>query len=156
MDKKDKRILELLQKDGRLSTAEIAEKVNLSASPCARRIKRLETDKIIVGYQAKVSRQIVGLGMTIFVHVNLRSHQETDLEYFEQTILALNQVINGHVVSGQYDYLLEVVCADLIAYESFMRQLRVIPTVKDINSNFTIRTFKEQTALPIPSEVQVG
>ncbi len=156
MDKTDKRILELLQKDGRLSTAEIAEKVNLSASPCARRIKRLETDKIIVGYQAKVSRQIVGLGMTIFVHVNLRSHQETDLEYFEQTILALNQVINGHVVSGQYDYLLEVVCADLIAYESFMRQLRVIPTVKDINSNFTIRTFKEQTALPIPSEVQVG
>lgn len=151
MDKIDKRILELLQKDGRLTTAQIAEHVNLSPSPCARRIKRLETDKLIVGYQAKVSRHSVGLGMTIFVHVNLNSHQEADLEHFEQIIIGLKQVINGHVVSGQYDYLLEVVCADLIAYESFMRQLRVIPMVKDINSNFTIRTFKEQTALPIPN-----
>ncbi|MEH6443785.1 MAG: Lrp/AsnC family transcriptional regulator [Oceanospirillaceae bacterium] len=149
MDKTDRRILELLQKDGRLTTAQIAESVNLSPSPCARRIKRLENERIIVGYQAKVSRHSVNLGMTIFVHVNLNSHQEADLEHFERIISGLQQVINGHVVSGQYDYLLEVVCTDLIAYESFMRQLRMIPMVKDINSNFTIRTFKEQTALPI-------
>lgn len=149
MDKTDKHILELLQKDGRLTTAEIAERVNLSPSPCARRIKRLEQEKIIVGYQAKVSRQSVDLGMTVFVHVNLNSHQERDLEHFEQIISTVPQVINGHVVSGQHDYLLEVVCSDLIAYESFMRQLRIIPMVKDINSNFAIRTFKEQTALPI-------
>jgi Lrp/AsnC family leucine-responsive transcriptional regulator len=151
MDKVDKRILDLLQKDGRLTTAEVATSVNLSPSPCARRIKRLETEQIIIGYQAKVSRHSVNLGMTIFVHVNLNSHQETDLEHFEHIIQQVPQVINGHVVSGQYDYLLEVVCADLIAYEAFMRQLRIIPMVKDINSNFTIRTFKEQTALPISS-----
>lgn len=149
MDKIDKRILELLQRDGRLNTADIAEAVNLSPSPCARRIKRLENEKVIVGYQAKISRYSVNLGMTVFVHVNLNSHQEADLAQFEQSILQLDQVINGHVVSGQYDYLLEVVCTDLIAYEQFMRQLRVLPMVKDINSNFTIRTFKEQTALPI-------
>ncbi len=149
MDKTDRKILELLQKDGRLNTADIADKVNLSASPCARRIKRLEQDKIIVGYQAKISRHSVNLGMTAFVHVNLNSHQERDLNHFENTINTLTQVINGHVVSGQYDYLLEVVCSDLVAYEAIMRQLRVIPMVKDINSNFTIRTFKEQTALPI-------
>ncbi|NRA21003.1 MAG: Lrp/AsnC family transcriptional regulator [Oceanospirillaceae bacterium] len=149
MDNLDKRILELLQKEGRLTTAEIAENINLSASPCARRIKRLEKDKIIVGYQAKVSRARVNLGMTVFVHVNLNSHQERDLEHFEQIINTVPQVINGHVVSGQYDYLLEVVCSDLIAYESFMRKIRTIPMVKDINSNFAIRTFKEQTALPI-------
>ncbi|EPJ45323.1 MAG: transcriptional regulator [Osedax symbiont Rs1] len=149
MDRIDRSILERLQKNGRLSTAEIADSVNLSPSPCARRIKRLEQDKIIIGYQAKISRHSVNLGMTVFVHVNLNSHQETDLEFFEKIITGLPQVINGHVVSGQYDYLLEVVCSDLIAYESFMRQLRIIPMVKDINSNFTIRTFKEQTALPI-------
>ena len=102
-----------------------------------------------MGYQAKESRQSVDLGMTVFVHVNLNSHQERDLEHFEQIISTVPQVINGHVVSGQHDYLLEVVCSDLIAYESFMRQLRIIPMVKDINSNFAIRTFKEQTALPI-------
>ncbi len=149
MDRIDRSILERLQKNGRLSTAEIADSVNLSPSPCARRIKRLEQDKIIIGYQAKISRNSVNLGMTVFVHVNLNSHQETDLEYFEKIITGLPQVINGHVVSGQYDYLLEVVCSNLIAYEGFMRQLRIIPMVKDINSNFTIRTFKEQTALPI-------
>jgi len=149
MDRIDRRILELLQIDGRLSTAEIADQVNLSPSPCARRIKKLEQDKIIIGYQAKVSRLSVSLGMTVFVHVNLNSHQEADLAHFEQIINGIKHVINGHVVSGQYDYLLEVVCADLIAYESFMRQLRIMPMVKDINSNFTIRTFKEQTALPI-------
>ncbi len=151
MDRIDRSILERLQKNGRLSTAEIADSVNLSPSPCARRIKRLEQDKIIIGYQAKISRNSVNLGMTVFVHVNLNSHQETDLEYFEKIITGLPQVINGHVVSGQYDYLLEVVCSNLIAYEGFMRQLRIIPMVKDINSNFTIRTFKEQTALPISS-----
>ena len=149
MDRIDRQILERLQKNGRLSTAEIAESVNLSPSPCARRIKRLEQAEIIIGYQAKVSRHSVNLGMTVFVHVNLNSHQEADLEHFELIIQNLSSVINGHVVSGQYDYLLEVVCTDLIAYEAFMRQLRVIPMVKDINSNFTIRTFKEQTALPI-------
>jgi Lrp/AsnC family leucine-responsive transcriptional regulator len=149
MDRIDRKILERLQKKGRLSTAEIAESVNLSPSPCARRIKRLEQDNIIIGYQAKVSRHSVNLGMTVFVHVNLNRHQESDLAHFELIINDLASVINGHAVAGQYDYLLEVVCTDLIAYEAFMRQLRVIPMVKDINSNFTIRTFKEQTALPI-------
>lgn len=149
MDNLDRKILEILQKDGRLSTAEVAASVNLSPSPCARRIKKLETDHVITGYQAKVSRHSVNLGMTIFVHVNLNSHQESDLEHFEKIIQQVPQVINGHVLSGQYDYLLEVVCSDLIAYEAFMRQIRIIPMVKDINSNFTIRTFKEQTALPI-------
>jgi len=149
MDKIDQRILELLQKDGRLSTAEIADAVNLSPSPCARRIKRLEQEQVIIGYQARISRYSVNLGMTVFVHVNLNSHQATELDQFEQQISIMEQVINGHVVSGQYDYLLEVVCADLIAYEAFMHQLRTIPMVKDINSNFAIRTFKEQTALPI-------
>jgi len=149
MDSTDRRILELLQTDGRLTTAEIADHINLSASPCARRIKRMEKDKIIVGYQAKVSRQSVNLNMSVFVHVNLNSHQEKELEAFEREITYIDQVINGHVVSGQYDYLLEVVCKDLVAYENFMRLLRAIPMVKDINSNFAIRTFKEQSALPI-------
>ncbi|MGB1238322.1 MAG: Lrp/AsnC family transcriptional regulator [Pseudomonadales bacterium] len=149
MDKTDRRILELLQGDGRLTTAQIAEHVNLSPSPCARRIKQLEQAGILLGYQAKISRFKVNLGMTVFVHVNLNSHQESDLESFEASIEQLGSVINGHVVSGQYDYLLEVVCRDLVAYEGFMRELRVLPMVKDINSNFTIRTFKERAALPI-------
>jgi len=149
LDNIDKRILELLQKDGRLTTAQISEQISLSASPCARRIKRLEKDNIIVGYQAKISRQAVNLNMSVFVHVNLNNHQEKELAAFEREITDIDQVINGHVVSGQYDYLLEVVCRDLIAYEKFMRLLRAIPMVKDINSNFAIRTFKEQSALPI-------
>jgi Lrp/AsnC family leucine-responsive transcriptional regulator len=149
MDIIDKQILTILQTNGRLSTADIAERVHLSPSPCARRIKRLEQEGYISSYHAKLDRLKINLGMTAFVQVNLTCHQESDLEKFEHTLSTIDNIINGHVVSGQYDYLLEVACKDLIDYERFMRRLRVLPMVKDITTNFTIRSFKIQTPLPV-------
>ncbi|WP_159653145.1 Lrp/AsnC family transcriptional regulator [Vibrio atypicus] len=149
MDRIDRHILSLLQKDARQSTADIADKVGLSASPCARRIKKLEDDGIISGYRATLNKQEVGIGMTVFVEVSLNNHQANSIEAFEQAVLDMEEVTNCHVVSGAYDYLLEVVSHDLSGYESFTRKLQRLDNVKDIHTHLAIRQVKESREVPI-------
>ncbi|KHT51907.1 Lrp/AsnC family transcriptional regulator [Vibrio sinaloensis] len=149
MDRIDKHILSLLQKDARLSTADIADRVGLSASPCARRIKKLEEEGVIAGYQAKLSKPAIGVGMTVFVEVSLNNHQAASIDAFEQAILEMGEVTNCHVVSGAYDYLLEVVSQDLSGYESFTRKLQRLDNVKDIHTHLAIRQVKESSDLPV-------
>ena len=149
MDRIDKHLLSLLQNDGRLTTSELAEQVGLSASPCARRIKRLEEQGIIDGYRVSLSRKNVGIAMTVFVEVSLNNHQEISIENFESAVVDMEEVISCHVVSGAYDYLLEVVSPDLTAYESFTRKLQRLTNVKDIHTHLAIRQVKGNAALPI-------
>ncbi|MFA0570599.1 Lrp/AsnC family transcriptional regulator [Vibrio kagoshimensis] len=149
MDRIDKHLLRLLQKDGRLTNAELAEQVGLSASPCARRLKRLEEQGIIDGYRVSLSRKEVGIAMTVFVEVSLNNHQEVSIENFELAVVDMEEVISCHVVSGAYDYLLEVVSPDLTAYETFTRKLQRLTNVKDIHTHLAIRQVKGNTALPI-------
>tara|TARA_Y100001956_G_C4124346_1_gene189226 strand:- start:1138 stop:1593 length:456 start_codon:yes stop_codon:yes gene_type:complete len=149
MDRIDRHILSLLQKDARQSTADIADKVGLSASPCARRIKKLEEDGIIAGYQAKLDKKSVGVGMTVFVEVSLNNHQASSIDAFEQAVLEMEEVTSCHVVSGAYDYLLEVVSKDLSGYESFTRKLQRLDNVKDIHTHLAIRQVKESSELPV-------
>lgn len=149
MDRIDRHILSLLQKDARQSTADIADKVGLSASPCARRIKKLEEDGVIAGYQAKLNKKAVGVGMTVFVEVSLNNHQAGSIDAFEQAVLEMEEVISCHVVSGAYDYLLEVVSQDLTGYESFTRKVQRLDNVKDIHTHLAIRQVKESSELPV-------
>ncbi|TOP14486.1 AsnC family transcriptional regulator, partial [Vibrio parahaemolyticus] len=123
MDKIDRQLLHLIQKDATLTTAELADQVGLSASPCARRLKRLEQEGVISGYRAMISRGAVGIAMTVFVEVSLNNHQASSIDEFETAIVDMDEVISCHVVSGAYDYLLEVVSKDLPGYESFTRKL---------------------------------
>ncbi|MEH6531209.1 MAG: Lrp/AsnC family transcriptional regulator [Photobacterium frigidiphilum] len=149
MDKKDKQILTELQSDVRKTTADIAESVGLSTSPCARRIKKLESDGIISGYQVKLDRQKLGLMMTFFVNVSLSNHRDQAISEFENAVNCMSEVISCHVISGSYDYLLEVVSKDLTHYEAFMRKLQTLSMVKDINTNLAIRPVKSGTPLPL-------
>lgn len=149
MDKKDKQILAELQSDVRKTTADIAESVGLSTSPCARRIKKLESDGIISGYQVKLDRQKLGLMMTFFVNVSLSNHRDQAISEFENAVNCMSEVISCHVISGSYDYLLEVVSKDLTHYEAFMRKLQTLSMVKDINTNLAIRPVKSGTPLPL-------
>ncbi|MDW2194154.1 Lrp/AsnC family transcriptional regulator, partial [Vibrio sp. 1641] len=107
MDKIDRQLLHLIQKDATLTTAELADQVGLSASPCARRLKRLEQEGVISGYRAMISRGAVGIAMTVFVEVSLNNHQASSIDEFETAIVDMDEVISCHVVSGAYDYLLE-------------------------------------------------
>ncbi|TON22862.1 AsnC family transcriptional regulator, partial [Vibrio parahaemolyticus] len=104
MDKIDRQLLHLIQKDATLTTAELADQVGLSASPCARRLKRLEQEGVISGYRAMISRGAVGIAMTVFVEVSLNNHQASSIDEFETAIVDMDEVISCHVVSGAYDY----------------------------------------------------
>ncbi|MGY3893086.1 Lrp/AsnC family transcriptional regulator [Aeromonas enterica] len=149
LDRIDLYLLRLLQQDGRLTTVELAERVGLSASPCARRLKRLEGEGHIRGYRAVLAREKLGLGITIFVNVRLSQHREPLVEAFEQAVAAMVEVISCHTVSGNYDYLLEVVVPDLPAYEQWVRRLQSQDMVNDISSHFAIRAVKVMGPLPI-------
>ncbi|EJG0973411.1 Lrp/AsnC family transcriptional regulator [Vibrio parahaemolyticus] len=149
MDKIDRQLLHLIQKDATLTTAELADQVGLSASPCARRLKRLEQEGVISGYRAMISRGAVGIVMTVFVEVSLNNHQASSIDEFETAIVDMDEVISCHVVSGAYDYLLEVVSKDLPGYESFTRKLQRLENVKDIHTHLAIRQVKGNGCLPI-------
>ena len=149
MDKIDRHILEVLQKEGRLSTAELSERVGLSPSPCARRLKRLEDEGYIENYQANINKAKAGTTMSFFVEVRLNSHQEESIAAFENALSDMDEVINGHVVSGSYDYLLEVVSPNLDGYERFTRKLHKLASVKDIHTHLSVRKIINKTTLPI-------
>ncbi|MFY0664644.1 MAG: Lrp/AsnC family transcriptional regulator [Natronospirillum sp.] len=149
LDRIDRRLLDALQQDARLTTAELADQVGLSASPCARRIRRLEQTGVIARYRAQLDRNKLGLGITIFVHVRLNQHQDALVETFEEAVREMPEVINCHTVSGSFDYLLQVVSADLPGYEQWVRRLQKLPMVNTVDSSFAIRTVKELGSLPI-------
>jgi len=150
LDAIDRHILEALQADGRLSVVELADKVGLSPSPCLRRLKRLEADGHIAGYRALLSREQVGLGLTVFVGVKVDGHRDENATALQQAINAMPEVVSAHLVSGEADFLLEVVVPDLRRYEEFLvGTLLKLPMVKDIRSNFAIRRVKADAPLPL-------
>lgn len=149
LDRIDRRLLDALQQDARQTATELAERVGLSASPCARRIRLLEQEGYIKGHKAQLDRNKLNLGITIFVQVRLSQHQEKLVEDFEQTVRTMAEVINCHTVSGAFDYLLQVVTTDLAGYEQWVRRLQRLPNVNTVDSSFAIRAVKEDGPLPI-------
>lgn len=149
LDRIDQQILHWLQRDGQLTAQELADKVGLSPSPCARRIRRLQQEGWIVRYRAELSREQLGLDITVFVHVRLSQHQDAIIEQFEQTVSDMAEVISCHTVSGAFDYLLQVVSKDLRHYESWVRRLQKLPNVNTIDSSFAIRQVKAGGPLPL-------
>ncbi|MFI3276801.1 Lrp/AsnC family transcriptional regulator [Vibrio sp.] len=117
-----------------------------------RRIKRLEEKGIIDGYRVSLSREKVGVAMSVFVEVSLNNHQEVSIDKFEGAIVEMEEVISCHVVSGAYDYLLEVVSPNLMAYEAFTRKLQRLSNVKDIHTHLAIRQVKGNAPLPVYTE----
>jgi DNA-binding Lrp family transcriptional regulator len=149
MDKIDRFLLAELQKDASQSAASLGEKVGLSASPCARRIRQLEEQGYVKGVHARVNAKALGYQMTVFVHVRLSLHQENVVMQFEQSVDAMEQVLSCFTVSGSFDYLLQVKVKDLTAYEAWVKQLQRLPMVSQIDSSFAIRTIKENAPLPV-------
>jgi|ERR1051326_2090331 Lrp/AsnC family leucine-responsive transcriptional regulator len=154
LDDFDLKILHALQSEARLTNVQLAERIGLSPSPCLRRVKRLESEGVIEGYSAKINRRKLGLGVTVFVAVGLDRHREEEAERFRKVVMRLPQVISCHAVSGEADFLLEVVLSDLNQYTEFvLKRLRKIPGVKDLHSSFSLETVKPASALPLmPTE----
>lgn len=154
LDATDRRILAALQRNARLTNVQLAEEVSLSPSPCLRRVRMLEEAGVIGGYSASLGRREIGLGLTVFVGIKVQRHHEEQANAFRDAIIALPEVISAHLVSGESDFLLQVVVPDLAAYETFLTgTLLRLPWVSDIRSNFAIQTVKDNAPLPLS---QVG
>jgi Lrp/AsnC family leucine-responsive transcriptional regulator len=150
LDAGDRRILRALQRDGRLPVTALAEQVGLSATPCQRRLKRLEEAGVIAGYAARVSAARVGLPLQAFVQVALESHSEEVAERFHTALAARPEVIAAYTMSGEMDYLLHVLAPDMEAFGEFAtRGLLRMPGVKETRSSFVLATLKEAGEVPV-------
>jgi len=150
LDAVDRRILTVLQEDARISNVDLAEQVGISPSPCWRRVKTLEDSGVIAKHVSLVDPAAVGLPVSVFVQVTLERQIETALETFEQTVLARPEVMECYLMTGDSDYLLRVVVADLAAYERFlMDHLTRLNGVASIKSSFALKQVKYRTALPL-------
>jgi Lrp/AsnC family leucine-responsive transcriptional regulator len=150
LDAIDRRLIAELQADARLSNVDLADKVGLSPSPCLRRVKRLEREGYIEGYRAVLRRERVGLGFSVFIGVKIDGHANPLALKFEKAINAMPEVIACYLVSGEADYLLEVVVPDLEHYQHFLvTKLLNLPIVREVRSNIAIQTLKAGAPLPL-------
>jgi Lrp/AsnC family leucine-responsive transcriptional regulator len=150
LDTVDRRMLAILQRDGRISNAALAEQLHLSPSPCLRRLRTLERDKVIAGYRAVLDRPRLGLGLTVFVELKVDSHSDRTAAAIADALRAAPEIISAHIVSGPADFLLEVAVADLAAYERLLFEtLLKLPHVSDVRSDFVLRTVKPPGPLPL-------
>ncbi len=151
LDALDRAILNALVEDGRLSQVQLAERVPLSATAIARRIKSLEQDGIIEGYQARLNRQALGLHMTVVVQIALKSQNEELLAAFEKAAVAAPNIVSCHLMSGDDDYLLTVLARDLADFERIHKeQLSRLPGVTRLKSSFALREVANR---PLPTNL---
>jgi Lrp/AsnC family leucine-responsive transcriptional regulator len=150
LDAIDHRIIAALQADGRLSNVDLADRVGLSPSPCLRRVKRLEQDGYIEAYRAVLRRGRVGLGLTVFIGVKIDGHADARADRLQETFVAMPEIVACHMISGEADYLLEVVVPDLDHYQRFLLdKLLAMPIIKEVRSNIAIQTLKAAAPLPL-------
>ena len=150
LDRYDKAILAELQADGRISNVQLAARVNLSESACLRRVRALEDAGYIDGYVALVNQARAGIPGDVFVFIALNREVESELAAFEQAVRELPEVMECFLMTGEFDYLLRVVVADMADFERLHRDsLTRLPGVARVNSSVAIRTVQKKTALPI-------
>ena len=149
MDATDRQILALLQEDATMPVAEIARKVGLSATPCWRRIQKLEEAKIIRRRVALVDSRKVNVGVTAFVFIRTNQHGLEWLERFADAVRDLPEVVEFYRMSGQVDYLLRVVVPDIAAYDAVYKRLTASIELSDVSSSFAMEELKYTTALPL-------
>ena len=150
LDRTDLLLLAELQQSGRQTNAELAERVHLSASACLRRVQRLEREGVIAGYRAEVDPDRIGLGLHAFVRVQLTRHDAEAVAAFAGFVNDWDEVVACHALTGDMDYLLQVVVRDLEHFSRFLLDRLLNQTgVADVNSSFVLRTVKAFRGLPL-------
>src|SRR5579859_5291667 len=146
----DRRILKVLQEDGRITNAELAERVGLSASPCLRRVRLLEEAGVIRRYVTLLDPETLGLGVAAFVEIRLGPKTTATAAAFEAAIKKYSEIMECHIMTGEYDYLLRIVVPDIPSLRAFvMNQLLSVPGVEATRSSFSLGQVKYTTALPL-------
>lgn len=151
MDRKDHQILAELQANGRLTNQELAERVNLSPSPCSRRVRMLEEAGIILGYKAVVDHKALGLPITAFIRIKLDRHDDETVQHVEDKIGQMPEVIDLWLMTGRWDYQLRVLAADLEAYEGFVRgKLQKLTGIASIDTSFAYGCVRQSDVVGVP------
>lgn len=144
MDRIDTKILSILQTDGHISMARLSEQVGLSLSACHRRVKQLEASGKISHYAARLNRKAIGLEIQVFIEVKLMSQRKEDITAFEHAIADMPEVLECHLISGEFDYLMRVATRNTEAYEQLYRnRLSLVPSVAQMKTLLCLSTFKE-------------
>ena len=150
LDKFDIAILHQLQADGRLTNAELANRVGLSAAPCWRRVRALEEAGVILGYRAEINRTQIGLGVLAFVRIDAERNSGDALRQMETAIRDIPEIVSCHYISGSGTFELQVVCPDLNHFSRFAREVLInLPNVKDLHTSFSLGEVKAAGALPL-------
>jgi Lrp/AsnC family leucine-responsive transcriptional regulator len=150
MDQKDRQIIRALQGNARMTNLELAEKVNLSPSPCLRRVRLLEEAGVIRGYTAEVDQAAYGLPVTAFLRIRLERHSAETVRLFETRIARIDEVLDCFLLTGPADYLLRVVVAGLEAYEDFVRnRIHPIGGIASIDTSFVYGTVRRTGIFPM-------
>ncbi len=150
LDATDRRILTVLQKNGRITNAELSEAINLSPSACHRRVQRLEEDGFIAGYVALLDARRMGRMTTVFVEITLQSQAEDLLDAFEREVAKVPDLLECHLMAGTADYLLKLMAEDTEDFARIHRQfLSRLPGVRQMQSSFALRTVVKTTALAV-------
>lgn len=150
LDRFDRKLLDLLQEDGRMSNVELAQRVNLSESACLRRVRALEEAGLIERYAAILDQKQLGLSGTVFVHIALRREEQSELAAFEAAIQDIPQVMECYLMTGEFDYLLRLIVSDMADFERLHNEaLTRLPGVARVNSSVAIRTIRRTTKLPV-------
>ena len=150
IDKTDESILKILQNDSRTTNQQLSEKIGMSASPCWRRVKRLEDEKVIRGYGVLLDRRKLGLGVMVFIRVSIDRHSEAEALKFEEEVMQLDDVVACYSIGGDADFLLQVVSYDLDTYAEFsMSIIRRLPGIKEMQSMVTLKEIKSFQGFPV-------
>ena len=150
LDPTDRRILKMLQFDGKATIKEMANQLNMTNTPVFERVKRLERDGFIKQYTAILDRQKIGLQMVVFCTVSLKVHHADFLERFEQEVTCLEEVVECYHIAGMFDYLLKVVVKDMDVYREFVsKKLAALENIGKVQSSFVMTEIRHSTALPI-------
>ncbi len=149
MDRIDRKILTLLQRNCALSVAEVAEQVGLSASPCWRRIQNLEAAGVIARRVALLDRQKLNLGVVVFVRIKTQDHSQAWLQGFAAAVEQIDEVVEFYRMTGDIDYLLRIVVPSIDAYDAVYKRLIGIPGLADVSASFAMEEIKHTTALPL-------
>ena len=150
LDRIDLNILRILQQEGRISYVELADKVGLSTTPCMERVKRLEQEHIIEGYQAIVNPNAIGLNLLVFVEISLHYQSPSAFDDFKKAVSALPNVMECHLISGQSDYLLKTRISEMSEYRQLLGDLLInLPGIKESKSYIVMEAVKENQPLPV-------
>lgn len=151
LDQTDRKILEILQTNSNITNAQLAIEIGLSPAPTLERVKKLENSGIIKSYHAVLDMAHVGLGVSTFVTVSLKGHNKENIAKFMDAIQGIEEVVECHHVTGQADFILKIVAADIPAYQNLMlEKMTTIEVVDNMQSTIILSTFKDSKVIPLP------